>query len=93
MAISIDPKKKELVGEFKNAGREWHRAGQASKANIYDFPSMADGKTIPYGIYNIAETPASYRSGSTRTPRSSPSPRSRRGGSSSDQSATPTPAA
>ncbi|MCA1680915.1 MAG: ISAzo13 family transposase [Actinobacteria bacterium] len=54
-AISIDTKKKELVGEFKNAGAEWHPQGQAPKANTYDFPSMADGKAIPYGIYDIAE--------------------------------------
>jgi transposase len=54
-AISIDTKKKELVGEFKNAGAEWHPAGRPPKANTYDFPSMADGKAIPYGIYDIAE--------------------------------------
>ena len=53
-AISIDTKKKELVGEFKNAGREWHLAGQAPEVNTYDFPSMAKGKAIPYGIYDIA---------------------------------------
>ena len=54
-AISIDTKKKELVGEFKNAGAEWHPEGKAPKANTYDFPSMADGKAIPYGVYDIAE--------------------------------------
>ena len=54
-AISIDTKKKELVGEFKNAGREWHPEGQAPKVNTYDFPSMAKGKAIPYGVYDIAE--------------------------------------
>ncbi|MCA1699066.1 MAG: ISAzo13 family transposase, partial [Actinobacteria bacterium] len=54
-AISIDTKKKELVGDFKNAGAEWHLEGQAPKVNTYDFPSMADGKAIPYGIYDIAE--------------------------------------
>jgi len=53
-AISIDTKKKELVGDFKNAGREWHPAGHAPKANTHDFPSMADGKAIPYGVYDIA---------------------------------------
>jgi hypothetical protein len=53
-AISIDTKKKELVGEFKNAGREWHPAGQAPQVNTYDFPSMAKGKAIPYGVYDIA---------------------------------------
>jgi transposase len=54
-AISIDTKKKELVGEFKNAGAEWHPAGEAPQVNTYDFPSMADGKAIPYGIYDIAQ--------------------------------------
>ena len=54
-AISIDTKKKELVGEFKNAGREWHPEGQAPRVNTYDFPSMAKGKAIPYGVYDIAK--------------------------------------
>jgi len=54
-AISIDTKKKELVGEFNNPGREWHAHGQPPAVNTYDFPSMADGKAIPYGIYDIAE--------------------------------------
>ena len=53
--ISIDTKKKELVGEFKNPGREWHPERQAPKVNTYDFPSMADGKAIPFGVYDIAE--------------------------------------
>ncbi len=54
-AISIDTKKKELVGHFKNAGSEWHLEGEAPRVNTYDFPSMADGKAIPYGIYDIAK--------------------------------------
>lgn len=54
-AISIDTKKKELVGEFKNAGREWHPEGQPPKVNTYDFPSLAAGKAIPYGIYDIGD--------------------------------------
>ena len=57
-AISIDTKKKELVGEFQNAGREWHPAGNAPRVNTYDFPSMADGKAIPYGVYDIADDSA-----------------------------------
>jgi hypothetical protein len=57
-AISIDTKKKELVGEFKNAGREWHPAGRAPRVNTYDFPSMASGKAIPYGVYDIADDSA-----------------------------------
>jgi transposase len=54
-AISIDTKKKELVGEFKNAGREWHPKGRPPAVNTYDFPSMAAGKAIPYGVYDIAK--------------------------------------
>jgi transposase len=53
-AISIDTKKKELVGEFKNAGREWHPKGSPPRVNTHDFPSMATGKAIPYGVYDIA---------------------------------------
>src|SRR5436190_7791218 len=54
-AISIDTKKKELVGAFKNTGREWHPAGRPPRVNTHDFPSMADGKAIPYGVYDIAD--------------------------------------
>jgi hypothetical protein len=57
-AISIDTKKKELIGEFKNAGREWHPQRQPPAVNTYDFPSMAEGKAIPYGVYDIADDSA-----------------------------------
>jgi len=57
-AINIDTKKKELVGEFKNAGREWHPQGAAPRVNTYDFPSLAEGKAIPYGVYDIADDSA-----------------------------------
>ena len=57
-AISIDTKKKELVGAFKNAGREWYPAGQPPRVNTHDFPSMAEGKAIPYGVYDIADDSA-----------------------------------
>ncbi|MDQ6779275.1 MAG: ISAzo13 family transposase, partial [Actinomycetota bacterium] len=57
-AISIDTKKKELVGEFKNPGREWHPEGEAPRVNTYDFPSMASGKAVPYGVYDIADDSA-----------------------------------
>ena len=64
--ISVDTKKKELVGPFKNAGREWHPAGQPPTVNTYDFPSMADGKAIPYGIYDIAHDTGFVSVGITR---------------------------
>jgi hypothetical protein len=57
-AISIDTKKKELVGEFKNAGREWHPAGRPPRVNTHDFPSIANGKAIPFGVYDIADDSA-----------------------------------
>ena len=50
--ISVDSKKKELVGNFKNAGRTWRR--KPWNVNMYDFPSEADGKALPYGIYDDA---------------------------------------
>jgi hypothetical protein len=53
-AISIDTEKKELVGEFKNAGREWRPGGDPVKVSTHDFPSQALGKAIPYGVYDIA---------------------------------------
>jgi hypothetical protein len=53
-AISIDTKKKELVGEFANRGREWRPKGDAIKVQVHDFPSQAIGKAIPYGVYDIA---------------------------------------
>jgi transposase len=53
-AISIDTKKKELVGEFANRGREWRPKGEAIKVRVHDFPSQAIGKAIPYGVYDIA---------------------------------------
>ena len=51
--ISIDAKKKELIGNFKNNGQEWHSKGNPTEVNVYDFPSDADGKITPYGIYDI----------------------------------------
>jgi transposase len=51
--ISVDTKKKELVGEFKNQGREWQRKGEPEAVLVHDFPSDATGKAIPYGIYDM----------------------------------------
>ena len=52
-AISIDTKKKELVGEFANTGREWRAKGDPLTVSTHDFPSQAVGKAIPYGVYDI----------------------------------------
>jgi hypothetical protein len=50
--ISVDCKKKELIGNFKNAGRTWRR--EARSVLSTDFPSDADGRAIPYGVYDVA---------------------------------------
>ena len=52
--ISVDTKKKELVGDFKNAGREWRPQGEPEEVQVYDFLSKALGRAVPYGIYDIA---------------------------------------
>lgn len=52
--VSVDTKKKELVGEFKNAGREWRRQGTPEKVKVHDFPDQKLGKAIPYGVYDLA---------------------------------------
>jgi Rhodopirellula transposase DDE domain len=52
--ISVDTKKKELVGEFKNPGREWQPKGEPEKVKVHDFPDKRLGKAIPYGVYDLA---------------------------------------
>jgi hypothetical protein len=52
--ISVDTKKKELVGDFKNGGREWRPKGKPDKVNVHDFPDKELGKVAPYGVYDIA---------------------------------------
>jgi transposase len=51
--ISVDCKKKELIGNFKNNGSEWQAKGESREVNVYDFLSLADGKAIPYGVYDL----------------------------------------
>jgi transposase len=51
--ISVDCKKKELIGRFKNNGAEWHTRREQTQVNVYDFLSLADGKAIPYGVYDL----------------------------------------
>lgn len=52
--ISVDTKKKELVGNFKNAGQTWQKKGKPVRVNDHDFPDRALGKAIPYGVYDVA---------------------------------------
>ncbi|GFP32801.1 hypothetical protein HKBW3S42_01109 [Candidatus Hakubella thermalkaliphila] len=51
--ISIDAKKKERVGDFKNPGRRWRPKGSPEEVNVYDYPSLSKGTAIPYGAYDI----------------------------------------
>ena len=53
--ISVDAKKRELVGNFENKGVEWHPKGQPESVNAYDFLTEADGIAIPYGVYDLKE--------------------------------------
>jgi transposase len=52
--LSVDTKKKELVGEFHNGGREYQPKGSPARVNVHDFPDKELGKAIPYGIYDVA---------------------------------------
>jgi hypothetical protein len=56
--ISVDTKKKELVGRYAQAGKEWHPQGEPVEVSTYDFPSQADGKAIPYGVYDLTDNSA-----------------------------------
>ena len=56
--ISVDTKKKELVGDFKNNGREWQPKNSPEKVLVHDFPQDATGKAIPYGIYDMGHDEA-----------------------------------
>ncbi len=53
--ISVDTKKKELVGDFKDKCREWHPKGQPEAVNVHDFIDPKLGRAIPYGIYDIGD--------------------------------------
>ena len=53
--ISVDTKKKELVGDFKNGGRELRPKGQPEPVRVHDFPIPELGKAVPYGIYDVAD--------------------------------------
>ena len=63
--ISVDTKKKELIGAFHNAGRIWQRKGQAQRVFDHDFPSLGQGQAIPYGTYDVADDRALVNVGIT----------------------------
>jgi len=53
-AISVDTKKKEKIGNFKNGGREWRPKGRPTEADVHDFIDSKKGKVEPYGVYDLA---------------------------------------
>jgi hypothetical protein len=53
--ISVDTKKKELIGEYKNGGQEYHPKGQPIAVNVYDFMDKQKGKATPYGVYDLSK--------------------------------------
>jgi len=61
--ISVDTKKKELVGQFKNGGREWQPKGKPEEVEIHDFATSESPKVIPYGIYDIGKNMGSVNVG------------------------------
>ncbi len=56
--ISVDTKRKELVSNFKNSGREWHPKGTPEAVLVHDFPQDSIGKAVPYGVYDMARDEA-----------------------------------
>ncbi len=54
-AISVDTKKKELVGDFRNGGREWRPRGSPEEVRVHDFVIPELGRAVPYGVYDIAD--------------------------------------
>ena len=52
--ISVDTKKKEIVGEFSNGGSEWHPAGEPTRTKTHDFVDKELGRAVPYGVYDLA---------------------------------------
>lgn len=78
--ISVDKKRKELVGSVGHSERECRRKGQPPELNVHEFIDPELGKAIPYGVYDIARNKAGSVSELTTTPRSLQSLRSSVGG-------------
>lgn len=57
-AVSVDTKKKELIGKYKNSGRTWRRKRKPVQVKTHDFPDKEKGKVVPYGVYDIAQNEA-----------------------------------
>lgn len=68
-AVSVDAKKKGLIGDFKNGGREWQPGGWPEEVRVYDFVDQAPGKgrITPYGVYDLTANEGGSASGRTTT--------------------------
>ena len=63
--VSVDTKKKERVGNFKNSGKTWRRKGQPVEVNVYDYPQLGVGTAIPYGAYDVQRNEGFVNVGTT----------------------------
>lgn len=91
--ISVDTKKKELVGNFKNNGREWRRQGTPELVNVHDFIDPKLKRAVPYGSTTSPTTLDGSASAPIMTPPPLPSMRSAAGGGRWERSVTRTPSA
>src|SRR4029453_18477423 len=66
--VSVDTKKKEVLGEYAVGGREWHRAGRPVRVRAHDFPDKDAAKAVPYGIYDLAADPGREAGGCDGAP-------------------------
>jgi hypothetical protein len=90
--ISVDTKKKEVLGNLANKGKEYHPKGSPQRVEVHDFPDPALGKAIPFGGSTTSmPTKASWWSVTTMTPPPSPFPPSAGGGTWSDRRPTRRP--
>jgi hypothetical protein len=89
--ISVDTKKKELVGEFKNAGRQWRPKGQPAATRTHDFPGDSVRKAVPYGLYDLTADAGWVSVGTDHDAPPSPWNRSAAGGRRTAGMSTPWP--
>jgi transposase len=89
--ISVDTKKKELVGQYKNAGREWAPSGEPVQVKTHDFPDRQAGKAIPYGIYDTGTNTGWVSVGTDHDTAAFAVARSAAGGRPRGRAATPRP--
>ena len=90
--ISVDMKKKELVGDFKNGRREWRPRGDPEEVRVHDFLIKELGRTVPYGVYDLAANEGWVSVGIDHDTAAFPCRRSAVGGTTLATNNTPAPA-